>query len=183
MSNRLLIACSVLLVAASCSTTKISNANKNAKSIELDSIEITASRENPYRATATKDFDLVHAKLEVGFDYTKQQLKGKATITLKPHFYPQYSLTLDAKQFDMTLRRDFKIRENMGIQLRGELFNIFNTPNFGSFNNQVGGADFGLSTQMLGRSLSNANAGGTGLNSAFQIGGPRSIQLSARFYF
>jgi hypothetical protein len=89
----------------------------------------------------------------------------------------------DAKQFDMTLRRDFKIRENMGIQLRGEVFNIFNTPNFGSFNNQVGGADFGLSTQMLGRSLSNANAGGSGLNSAFQIGGPRSIQLSARFYF
>ena len=89
----------------------------------------------------------------------------------------------DAKQVDLTLRRDFKIRENMGIQLRGEIFNIFNTPNFGSFNNQVGGADFGLATQMLGRSLSNAAAGGTGLNSAFQIGGPRSIQLSARFYF
>lgn len=89
----------------------------------------------------------------------------------------------DAKQIDMTLRRDFKIRENMGIQLRGEVFNIFNMPNFGSFNKQVNGADFGLSTQMLGRSLSNANAGGSGLNSAFQIGGPRSIQLSARFYF
>ena len=32
-----------------------------------------------------------------------------------------------AKQIDMTLRRDFKIRENMGVLLRGEVFNIFNT--------------------------------------------------------
>jgi len=88
-----------------------------------------------------------------------------------------------ATQFDWTLRRDFKIRENMGIQLRGEVFNVFNTPNFANFNNQVGGADFGLATQMLNRGLSNAGNGGSGLVSAFQIGGPRSIQLSARFYF
>ena len=88
-----------------------------------------------------------------------------------------------AKQIDMTLRRDFKIRENMGVQLRGEVFNIFNTPNFGSPDPLFGGATFGLSTQMLGRSLSNAAQGGSGFSSAFQIGGPRSIQLSARFYF
>ena len=101
MFHRFFIVATALCFVASCSTTKKSTADKNAKSIELDSIEITASRENPYRATATKDFDLVHTKLEVAFDYTKQQLKGKATITLKPHFYPQYSLTLDAKQFDV----------------------------------------------------------------------------------
>jgi aminopeptidase N len=28
-------------------------------------------------------------------------LYGKATLTLKPHFYPQYNLVLDAKQFDI----------------------------------------------------------------------------------
>jgi hypothetical protein len=88
-----------------------------------------------------------------------------------------------ATQFDWTLRRDFRIRENMGIQLRGEIFNVFNTPNFGSYDSLLGSPTFGRATQMLGRSLSNAAAGGTGLNSAFQIGGPRSIQLSARFYF
>lgn len=89
----------------------------------------------------------------------------------------------DAKQFDWTLRRDFKVTENMGIQLRGEIFNVFNTPNFGSPDRLLGSPTFGQSTQMLGRSLNNAGAGGSGLNSAFQIGGPRSIQLSARFYF
>ena len=91
-----------------------------------------------------------------------------------------------ATQLDITLRRDFKIGENMGIQIRGEVFNIFNHPNFGSPDSLFvpGGSEtFGLSTQMLNRGLSNAGNGGSGLVSAFQIGGPRSIQLSARFYF
>jgi outer membrane receptor protein involved in Fe transport len=88
-----------------------------------------------------------------------------------------------ARQLDMTLRRDFQIRENMGIQLRAEVFNVTNTPNFGNPENRLGNPNFGLATQMLGRSLSNAGNGGAGLSSAFQIGGPRSIQLSARFYF
>ncbi len=101
MSYRLIITGCVLLLAASCSTTKKTTTDKDAVSVDLDTIEITASRENPYRASATKDFDLVHTKLEVAFDYEKQYLNGKATIILKPHFYPQYSVSLDAKQFDI----------------------------------------------------------------------------------
>lgn len=88
-----------------------------------------------------------------------------------------------ATQFDVTLRRDFKFSETIGLQLRGEVFNVFNTPNFGPPEARFGNPNFGLATQMLGRSLSDASVGGNGLNSAFQIGGPRSIQLSARFYF
>lgn len=88
-----------------------------------------------------------------------------------------------AKQVDFTLRRDFKIRERMGIQFRTEFFNIFNIPNFGNPENRFGNPNFGRATQMLGRSLTNANAGGAGLNSVFQVGGPRSIQFSLRFYF
>ena len=91
----------LIFLACSCSTSKKAVVDNNAVSVDLDTIEIVASRENPYRATATKEFDLVHTKLEVNFNYEKQQLNGKATITLKPHFYPQYALTLDAKQFDI----------------------------------------------------------------------------------
>lgn len=101
MYYRLLIVAVALSVVASCSTTNKNRKGKNADTVYLDTIEITASRDNPYRASATKDFDLIHTKLEVGFNYQKQYLNGKATITLKPHFYPQYSLTLDAKQFDI----------------------------------------------------------------------------------
>ncbi len=101
MLHRYFVIAAVLCAVASCSTSKKTARDKNFVSVDLDTIEITASRENNYRASAPRDFDLVHTKLEVKFDYAHQHLLGKATITLKPHFYPQYSLTLDAKQFDI----------------------------------------------------------------------------------
>lgn len=54
-----------------------------------------------YRASPAKVNDLVHTKLDVRFDYAKKYLYGKAWITLKPHFYPTDSLTLDAKGMDI----------------------------------------------------------------------------------
>lgn len=54
-----------------------------------------------YRATATIVNQLIHTELHVSFDYAKQYLYGKATITLKPYFYPTDSLTLDAKGMDI----------------------------------------------------------------------------------
>lgn len=54
-----------------------------------------------YRATPEKINDLVHTKLDVRFDYAKRYLYGKAWITLKPHFYPVDSLTLDAKGMEL----------------------------------------------------------------------------------
>jgi aminopeptidase N len=54
-----------------------------------------------YRGTADKINDLVHTKLDARFDYAKSQLNGKVWITLKPHFYPTDSLSLDAKGMDV----------------------------------------------------------------------------------
>lgn len=101
MLHRFIAIALVLGMVASCSSSKNARKDKNFITQDLDSIEIVASRENPYRATVTRDFDLLHTKLEVRFDYANQYLLGKATITLKPHFYPQTTLTLDAKQFDI----------------------------------------------------------------------------------
>lgn len=50
-----------------------------------------------YRAEAEKINDLVHTKLDLKFDYEKEQVNGEAWITLKPHFYSTGKLTLDAK--------------------------------------------------------------------------------------
>src|SRR3974377_581263 len=50
-----------------------------------------------YRSFATKINDLVHTRLDVRFDYDKSYLYGKAWITLKPHYYPTDTPTLDAK--------------------------------------------------------------------------------------
>lgn len=42
---------------------------------------------------------LVHTRLEVVPDWQREELEGKAWLTLHPHFYPTDSLTLDAKGF------------------------------------------------------------------------------------
>ena len=54
-----------------------------------------------YRATATKYDDLINTKLEVKFDYDKSYMYGKAWVTLKPHFYPTDTVSLDAKGMDI----------------------------------------------------------------------------------
>jgi aminopeptidase N len=54
-----------------------------------------------YRATPTMENDILHTKLDVKFDWKKQQLNGKAWITAKPYFYPTSSITFDAKNFDI----------------------------------------------------------------------------------
>ena len=54
-----------------------------------------------YRGLPPHINDLVHTKLDVRFDYTKSYLYGKAWITLKPHFYPTDSLSLDAKGMEI----------------------------------------------------------------------------------
>ena len=54
-----------------------------------------------YRASATRKNDLLHTKLEVRFDWAKAYLYGKATLTLKPYFYPTSELVLDAKGMDL----------------------------------------------------------------------------------
>ena len=59
------------------------------------------SWKNEYRETSTRINDLVHTKVDAKFDYDKSYMYGKVWITLKPHFYPTDSLTLDAKGMDI----------------------------------------------------------------------------------
>src|SRR5688500_12797494 len=50
-----------------------------------------------FRETPTKINNIIHTKLDVKPDFSKSYLYGKAWLTVKPHFYPTDSLTLDAK--------------------------------------------------------------------------------------
>ena len=58
---------------------------------------IKAQDQADYKGSRTKINDLVHTKLKVNFDFKKRQMPGEAWVTLKPHFYPTNTLTLDAK--------------------------------------------------------------------------------------
>lgn len=88
-------------------------------------------------------------------------------------------------QTDLGVRRDFRLRERLRLEWRGDFFNLFNQANFGDPNGTLAGGNtvnpsFGLSSTMLSRSLS---TGAGGLNSLFQVGGPRSIQFSLKVAF
>lgn len=69
-----------------------------------------------YRAAFPHINDLVHTKLDVRFDYARSYLYGKAWITLKPHFYPTDSLTLDAKGMDIKEVAIVKGNQNLPLK-------------------------------------------------------------------
>tara|TARA_B110000037_G_C17120470_1_gene505630 strand:- start:1046 stop:3634 length:2589 start_codon:yes stop_codon:yes gene_type:complete len=72
--------------------------NKNVKM--LDAIEVLGKK-TPYRGSFLQSFDLIHTKLNVSFSWEDQYLFGEAILDLKPYFYPQNVLTLDAKGMDI----------------------------------------------------------------------------------
>ena len=89
-----------------------------------------------------------------------------------------------AAQWDFAVHRDFPLHESVKLQLRAEMFNVLNHPNFGPPVADIGNVtQFGQATQMLGRSLDNQNQGGGSFSSLYQIGGPRSIQLALKIQF
>jgi len=91
-----------------------------------------------------------------------------------------------AWQSDIALHRKFNITERVAAEFRWESFNFLNHPNFMNPVTLAGYDDtakqflldptFGKSQFTMARGF-NSNFGG-GLNSLFQIGGPRDMQLS-----
>jgi aminopeptidase N len=77
-----------------------------------------------YQATAEKINDLVHTKLDARFDYSKSQLNGKAWISLRPHFYPTDSLSLDAKGMDIHRVALVKNGKNLPLTYRYDGMNL-----------------------------------------------------------
>jgi hypothetical protein len=66
--------------------------------------------------------------------------------------------------FDFTIFKQFPLHESLNFEIRGEFFNILNTPNFGGPNTTLGSASYGIVT------LTQAND-------------PRLTQLTARLNF
>ncbi len=85
---------------------KLSDSNSEADTTAIDMEDWMndyddAMDRKPYRSSYPRINDLLHTRLEVSFNWEKQQLNGKATLTFKPYFYPTDSLTLDAKSFEI----------------------------------------------------------------------------------
>jgi aminopeptidase N len=99
----------VLLIASACilnacnSSKKANQTASNTLTVQLDTVNAFANAERvlEYQPSATRINDILHTKLEVSFDWTKQYLYGKATITVKPYFYPTSTLQLDARGMEI----------------------------------------------------------------------------------
>lgn len=71
------------------------------ETIELPEIEVFPEASPVYQASPEKDFDLIHTRLHVSFDWSMRQVPAKAELSLKPWFYPADSLLLDARFMDI----------------------------------------------------------------------------------
>lgn len=96
--KKILLFLPFLLLIVGCTSTKKSP-NTAQKSIKTPDTLVVAEEEK--REAPPRVIDIVHTKLEVRFDWEKQQLHGNAVITLKPYFYPAKAITLDAKNFEI----------------------------------------------------------------------------------
>jgi hypothetical protein len=85
---------------------------------------------------------------------------------------------------DLTLRRQFPIHESIALQFRADIFNVVNHPSFALAGNSLNFANaaFGTSSSMLNNGLFSSGTV-AGFNPLYQIGGPRSMQLSLKLVF
>jgi hypothetical protein len=91
-------------------------------------------------------------------------------------------------QQDLILQRELPLSNRFAAQLRAEILNVTNRPNFGNpgtgstNTNVLNAAGFGLSSMSLSQSLGAGGADG-GFNPIYQTGGPRAIQLVLKLSF
>jgi Carboxypeptidase regulatory-like domain len=84
-------------------------------------------------------------------------------------------------QLDLSLGRTFNVMETMSFQIRADAFNVLNHPNFANPSGDLSSASlFGVSTAMANTPFNGIT---NGLTPLLRAGGPRSLQLSLRFYF
>jgi len=74
--------------------------NYLSQALPSDSLR-TNQKKIPYRASKTKQNDILHTRLDVKFDWNKSQMAGKASITAKPHIRPTSLLNLNARGMEV----------------------------------------------------------------------------------
>src|SRR5690606_22566356 len=80
-----------------------------------------------YRGSRERKFDLLHTSLDLRFDYENQWVIGEAILTVKPYFFEQETLELDAKDFDMHnvwLQQDQEERP-LALRYDGEVVTLY----------------------------------------------------------
>ncbi len=74
--------------------------------------------EGEYHPEATRYFQLINTTLRVAFDWETQRMPGEATLVLNPFFYPQDSVVLDAKGFDIHQVARLSLSDTIALSYR-----------------------------------------------------------------
>ena len=89
------------LIIAIFSTMWACNSSKNAseRSETLDELIVEPQAEKIYRASRTREIDILHTRLDLSFNWDSSFVMGKASLWIKPYFYSISEINLDAKGF------------------------------------------------------------------------------------
>jgi hypothetical protein len=88
------------------------------------------------------------------------------------------------QQLDLDIHRDFPIGDRAHLRFEGDVFNVFNHPNFASPSPILTDSNFGASQSLMNSSFGSGNAAtGGGYNSLYTMGGPRAVQLAVKIIF
>jgi aminopeptidase N len=107
---------SILLITAfgACKSTQTQTdiaKEENIEVRELDTLTVSTSKKEEvpneaypkevYRASSPRIIDIIHTKLDLGFDFQGERVLGEAWIDFTPIFDPVTSFELDAQYFDI----------------------------------------------------------------------------------
>jgi hypothetical protein len=85
-------------------------------------------------------------------------------------------------QSDCSAGRSFALRDKLRLAIRAEAYNVFNHPQFADPMPYLSNPMFGQSGSSLNLMMGSGSPT-SGQSPAFQMGGPRSLQLSLRLGF
>ncbi|TVP51188.1 MAG: M1 family peptidase, partial [Mongoliibacter sp.] len=103
----------IFLLIWSCQSNRVAIENKEPSSVynsetvlseETDKSKLVKKLErkiSEYQGSAQRDFDLLHTSLDLSFDFENEWVIGEAMLTLKPYFFSQKTIVLDAKDFEI----------------------------------------------------------------------------------
>ncbi len=93
-------------------------------------------------------------------------------------------------QFDASMGKKINLTKKLALELRTEIYNVFNRPNFSNpdtrilyqAGEKIVPKDFGVPTQTMARGFASAEPTG-GVSPIFQLGGARAMQFNVRISF
>jgi aminopeptidase N len=109
---------------------------------QLDTLVITAPRpitpgaaqdtyQLPvYRPSAKRMVDLIHTRLDLRFDWEKEEVIGTAALSLKPYFYTISEVVLDAQDMRFDTVRFVGTKDTLAYEYDGAKLTICPAPSF-----------------------------------------------------